>query len=219
MFRQITTLVKKDLLLELRQQHTLFGVILYVAATIYVLYLALGGDPDATTWNSLFWVFMLFICVNSVAKSFLQESRGRMLYFYSIASPVAFILAKLIYNLLLMLLMVLISLALYIFFLGNPTLHTAYFFAIAVFGGLSISMVFTLMSAIAAKANQNAALMAILGFPIILPLLMLVMRLNKRALGEVFEQGAVTQLTLIITGFDVLIIALAVILFPYIWKD
>ena len=219
MWQQITALVKKDFLLELRQQHTLYGVILYIASTIYVLYLALGDDPDATTWNSLFWVFMLFICVNTVAKSFLQESRGRMLYFYSIASPVAFILCKIIYNLVLMLLMVLISMALYVIFLGNPTVSFGYFAAIAIFGGLSVSMVFTLMSALAAKANQNAALMAILGFPIILPLLMMLMRLNKLAMGEVFEAGAAGQLALIVGGFDLLILALAIILFPYLWKD
>ena len=45
-------------------------------------------------------------------------------------------------------------------------------------------MVFTLMSAIAAKAQQNAALIAILGFPVILPILLLLMRLSQSAFAE-----------------------------------
>jgi heme exporter protein B len=80
-------------------------------------------------------------------------------------------------------------------------------------------MVFTLLAAIAARAQQNAALMAIMGFPIILPLLLLLMRLSKTAFGEVFRDGAVLQLCGLIIGLDVLIAGMALILFPYLWKD
>ncbi len=112
----IFTLLKKDLLLELRQQHTFYGVLLYIASTIFVLYLTIE-EPSSDVWNGLFWVIQLFVCVNTVAKSFIQESKGRMLYFYSVASPVQFIVAKLLYNILLMLLMSSISLLLFFIFL------------------------------------------------------------------------------------------------------
>ena len=93
------------------------------------------------------------------------------------------------------------------------------FTGIVILGGASISLVFTLMSAIAAKASHNAALMAILGFPVILPLLLLLMRLSKAAFNEVFREGALLNLTGLIIGLDALIIAMAVILFPYLWKE
>lgn len=218
MTRRIFALLKKDILLEFRQKHTFYGILLYIASTIFVLYLSID-NPDANVWNGLFWVIQLFVCVNAVAKSFLQESRGRMLYFYSIASPVEFIIAKMIYNLLLMVLMSLLSLLLFVIFLSNPLNNGLWFTGIVVLGGASISIVFTLMSAIAAKAQQNAALIAILGFPVILPQLLLLMRLSKAAFGEVFRQGAVMQLAGLIAGLDVLVIAMAVILFPYLWKD
>lgn len=218
MIARIFALLKKDVLLEWRQKHTFYGILLYIASTIFVLYLSME-EPDANVWNGLFWTIQLFICVNAVAKSFLQENRGRMLYFYSITSPVEFVLAKMIYNLLLMIVMSLISLLLFIIFLNNPIDKSLWFVGIAVLGGTSISMVFTLMSAIAAKAQQNAALMAILGFPVILPQLLLLMRLSKAAFAEVFKEGAVLELSAIIIGLDVLVIAMAVILFPYLWKD
>lgn len=218
MISRITTLLKKDILLEFRQKHTFYGILLYIASTIFVLYLSID-KPDANVWNGLFWVIQLFICVNAVAKSFLQESRGRMLYFYSIASPVEFIISKMFYNLLLMIVMSLLSLLLFVIFLDNPIDNGLWFVGIVVLGGASISIVFTLMSAIAAKAQQNAALIAILGFPVILPQLLLLMRLSKAAFAEVFREGAVLQLSGLIIGLDVLVIALAVILFPYLWKD
>src|SRR6185369_10206728 len=97
----IFTLFKKDLVLEIRQQYSFYGILLYIGATIFVLFMAID-EPESAVWNGLFWVIQLFICINAVAKSFLQESRGRMLYFYSIASPTSFVLAKLFFNSLLM---------------------------------------------------------------------------------------------------------------------
>ena len=218
MVTRILSLLQKDILLELRQKHTFYGILLYIASTIFVLYLSID-KPDANVWNGLFWVIQLFVCVNAVAKSFLQEGRGRMLYFYSIASPVEFIIAKMVYNILLMMLMSLLGLLLFSIFLTNPVNNMFWLTGIVILGGASISIVFTLMSAIAAKAQQNAALIAILGFPVILPQLLLLMRLSKAAFAEIFREGAVMQLALLITGLDVLVIALAVILFPYLWKD
>jgi heme exporter protein B len=218
MMKAVFSLLKKDVLLELRQQHTLYGILLYIASTVFVLSLSVN-ELDAKVWNGLFWVIQLFICVNAVAKSFLQESKGRMLYYYTIVSPVAFVLAKLFYNLILMLIMSLISLVLYSLLINYPVSNTIQFIGIVILGGTSISLVFTLMSAIAAKASNNAVLMAIMGFPVILPLLLLLMQLSKAAFNEIFKEGVVLQLTGLIISLDALIIAMAVILFPYLWKE
>jgi heme exporter protein B len=193
-------------------------VLLYIASTIFVLYLSIDA-PEANVWNGLFWVIQLFVCINTVAKSFLQESKGRMLYFYSVTSPVEFIISKLLYNIILMILMSMISLFLFFIFLSNPVSDMLRFMGIVILGGVGISMVFTLMSAIAGKAQQNAALIAILGFPVILPQLLLLMRLSKSAFAEVFKSGAVLQLTGLIIGLDVLVVVMAIILFPFLWKE
>ncbi len=216
--KKITALFKKDLLLEIRQQYTFYGILLYIASTIFVLYLAMG-QPEATAWNGLFWMNLLFICINAVAKSFLQESRGRMIYYYSIAGPLDFILAKLFYNVLLMLIMSLLSIVLFSFFLGSPFANTFQFLGITCLGGISISLVFTLLAAIAARANQNAALMAILGFPLIIPQLLLLVKISKSAFGEIFREDALLQMVLLLSGLDVMVILLSVILFPFLWKD
>ena len=215
---KIITLLKKDLLLETRQQHTFFGILLYVASTIFVLFLAVGR-PESTVFNALFWIVQLFVCVNAVAKSFLQESQGRMFYFYSISGPIHFIIAKLIYSAVIMLLMVIVSILLFTILMGNPIGNLLQFIGIACLGGFSLSLVFTLMAAIAAKAQQNAAIMAILGFPLIIPQLLLLMRLSKSAFGEVFRDGALLQISLLLLGLDLLVVVLAIVLFPFLWKD
>ncbi|MEP7277975.1 MAG: heme exporter protein CcmB [Bacteroidota bacterium] len=213
----ILALLKKDLLLEIRQQYSFYGVLLYVASTIFVLFLAMG-QPEAGVWNGLFWMIQLFVCVNAVAKSFLAETRGRMLYFYSIAGGRQFIIAKLIFNVLLMVIMTLTSWLLFAAFLGNPVIRALPFLGITILGGTSLSLVFTFLSAIAARAQQNAALMAIMGFPLIIPQLMLLMRISGIVFSDVI-QGGLLQMIVLLAGLDILVIALAIVLFPFLWKD
>ena len=214
--RYIYTLIKKDLLLEVRQQYSFYGILLYIMATIFVLYMTIR-EPEAKVWNGLFWVIQLFICINAVAKSFLQETRGRMLYFYSIVNPRDFILAKLVFNSVLMLLMSFLSILLFSLFLGNPVQKVLPFIGLVLLGGWSLSLVFTFLSAIAAKAQQNAAIMAILGFPIIIPQLMLLMQLSNTVFSD--KTGIAFSTLFLIMALDVLVVMLAVILFPFLWKD
>ncbi len=215
--QRLLALIKKDILLETRQQYTLYGVLLYVASTIFVVYLSMD-KPEDKTWNGLFWVIQLFVCINAVAKSFLAESRGRMLYFYSIAGAVDFVLSKLLFNALLMIVMSLLSLAIFTVLLGNPLENALQFVFITCLGGMSLSLVFTFLAAIAAKAQQQAALMAIMGFPIIIPQLLLLMKISTSAFSSVI-QGGWWQMVLLLVGLDLMVVALAVILFPFLWKD
>lgn len=216
-YKQFIVLLKKDILLEMRQQYTLYGIALYVLSTVFVLYMAMG-QPEEVVWNGLFWTIQLFISINAVAKSFLTENRGRMLYYYSIVSPQIFILSKLLLNAGLMLLMSLISLLLFILLLGNPLNNSLPFIGITLLGSCSISLVFTFLAAIAAKAQQQTALMAILGFPLLIPQLLILMKISNIAFASVL-QGGLLELILMLCGFDVLVIVLALILFPFLWKD
>ncbi len=213
----ITALIKKDVLLEIRQQYTFYGILLYVTSTIFVLFLAMG-EPEAMVWNGLFWMIQLFICVNAVAKSFLQESSGRMLYYYSIAGARDFILSKLIFNAALMIIMSITSLVLFRLLMGDVLAHPWKFVATVCLGGCSLSLVFTFLAAIAARARQNAALIAILGFPLIIPQVLLLMRISNTAFSDVL-QGGFFQMAALLAGLDMLVVALAVILFPFLWKD
>ena len=216
-FSQIWALFKKDLLLEIRQQYSFYGILLYVASTIFVLYLAMG-QPEGDVWKGLFWMIQLFVCVNAVAKSFLQEGRGRLLYFYSITGAANFILSKLLFSALLMLLMSLLSLGLFVLMLGDPMPETVRFLLISCLGGMSLSLIFTFLAAIAARAQQSSALMAILGFPLVIPQLLLLSKISNIAFGDVV-QGGLGWMIVVLAALDALIVALSLILFPFLWKD
>ncbi len=215
--QKILALLKKDILLETRQQYSLYGILLYVISTIFVIYLSMG-QPEDKVWDGLFWITQLFVCVNAVAKSFLQENKDRLLYFYSIAGARDFIISKLLFNLLLMIVMSLLSLAAFTLLLGNPLNNWLQFLGITILGGASISLVFTFLAAIAGKAQQSAALMAIMGFPIIIPQILILMKITTTSFSAIILEGW-WFLVFSLVGLDFLVIALAVILFPFLWKD
>lgn len=61
--------------------------------------------------------------------------------------------------------------------------------------------------------------MAILGFPLIVPQLLLLTRLSRLAYAEVFREGVALQVVLLLLALDLAIVVLSVILFPFLWKD
>ena len=191
-------------------------MLLYVGATIFVLYMAVES-PDTQTWNGLFWIIQLFISINAVAKSFLQESKSRMLYYQTISGPANFILAKLLFNSVLMLVMSALSFVLFALFMKYPVERSAIFVALVFLGGWSLSLVFTFLAAIASKAQQNAAIMAILGFPIIIPQLLMLTKVSAAAF-DVSTPVPLINIFLLLAS-DVLVVLLALILFPFLWKD
>lgn len=217
MANNLLVLVKKDMLMEWRQKHTLYGVALYVGSTVFAIYM-MSGQPEAKQWNTLFWLTQLFVAVNSVAKSFLQEHANRFRYYFTLVKPTTFLIAKMIYSTSIMLVMTLISLLLFSILLGWPLEQGGLFAVISIVGGLSLSAVFTFLSAIAARAQQNAALMAILGFPIVTPILMILSNLSLKAISPVYQPGWWT-LALVLLLLDVLVIILGIILFPFLWQE
>lgn len=216
MLHRILTLFRKDVLLEIRQQYAFYGVLLYAGSTIFVLYMTIE-QPDNSTWNGLFWIIQLFISINAVAKSFLQENRSRFLYYQTIAGAKEFILSKLLFNSVLMLVMSAVSFVLFALFMSLPIERLVSFILVMFLGSWGLSLVFTFLAALAARAQQNAAIMAILGFPIIIPQLLVLIRITT-SLASTSTPVPIGNVGLL-AGSDLLVVLLAVILFPFIWKE
>ncbi|HEY4798315.1 MAG TPA: heme exporter protein CcmB [Bacteroidia bacterium] len=218
MLNEISSLIKKEFLIEWRQRYALGGILLYVVATVFISFLSFRNIIEVNTWNALFWIIILFASINSSAKSFLQESKGRMLYYYTLCGPQAFVLAKIIYNAILMLVLSLICFAFYSLFMGNIVQNLPLFLLIITLGSIGISSLLSMMSAIASKAHNNFTIMAILSFPIIMPIIIVIIRLSQHAIDGT-DLYYNLKLFSILFSLDVIVIALAYLLFPYLWKE
>ncbi|MFD2201497.1 heme exporter protein CcmB [Shivajiella indica] len=221
MLKQIQTLVLKELTLEWRQKYALNGILLYVVSAVFITYLSVGarqGNISAQTWNALYWIIILFSAVNAVAKSFIQEHQGRQLYYYMIASPEAIIISKIVYNALLTLILALIGYLVFSIILGNPVEDQGLFLLNLTLGALGFSACLTMVSGIASKASNNATLMAILSFPVIIPILLMAIRVSKNAIdGLDWTVSADKLITLF--SINAIVAVTAFILFPYLWRS
>ena len=218
LLNEIKYLIEKEIKLELKQKYVLNGILLYLISTIFVTYLAFDRIIDVETWNSLFWIILLFVAVNGISKSFVQESPARHLYYYTITSPQAVLLAKVLYNLLLMAILSALSFILFLTLMGNAVVNIPLFLTALILGSFGLSSILTMMAAIASRASNNFSLMAILSFPIVLPLLTTLMKVSRMALVSNEWSGNGSFIIILLT-INVTVIILAYLLFPYLWRD
>jgi heme exporter protein B len=106
----------------------------------------------------------------------------------------------------------------YSILIGNPVQNMGLFLATLILGSMGLSSVLAMVSAIASKAGHGAALMPILSFPVLLPLLMTTIRLSKNAIDGL-DWAANQQFVIILLALNVMIIAMGYLLFPYLWKE
>ena len=223
LLKGVVQFMRLELKLEFRLKYAIAALLMYVLSTVYLVYFSLeyqGVREDLlpTIWSIFFWLIVLFTTVNATFRSFSKESYGRMLFYHNLMPARVFILGKILVNAFISLVLSLLTSVIFWVILGNPSQNMWVYFLALIIGTVGYSFLFTYISAIAAKAGSNASLSVILGFPLAIPLLTIIVKL----FGEAFRPE--TSLNFdnnvwIALGFNFIPLLLALILFPYIWRD
>ena len=217
----ILALIRKEILLEWRIRSALQGMLLYVVSTIFVCYLSFklkSGQLNVPTWNALFWMILLFVANISISKSFSQESSNRQYYYHFLCKPEEVIFSKIIYNTIILTILAFLCLICYSLVLGNPALDMGLFCLNLLLGAFGFSTTLTLIAGIAYKAGNNPTLMAILGFPIILPLLLMLLKIARNAIDGLAWGDSQDEL-ITIAALNLIMLACSYLLFPYLWRS
>jgi heme exporter protein B len=213
--------LKKELTLELRRKSVLAGLGLYLLSTVFIYYLTIGLNHHVLSpliWSALFWATLLFTAINTIAKSFIGEKKGLEIYYYSIAKPETVIISKMLYNFMLSVLMALIGFILFSVLLTNP-IHDLKTFSVALVltsAGFATSL--TLLSGVAAKANNSNIVMAVLSFPIVISILLMAIKITKNCIDGLEASASYDEL-LTLLAINCLVGAMSYLLFPYIWRS
>ncbi len=213
---EVKTVVRKEWTVEFRNKTSLLSVLFYLVAIIYINYIAFSANVKIETWNSILWVSLLLAHLLAIGRSFIGEN-DRTLYYYHLIKPSTLLVSKLLFGLgLSIALMILLIGLLSTLFPVLPDLTWPFYINLLV-GGSSLACTFTLVSSISSNSSNQGVLMAVLGFPLAIPILVVsVSNSRKLLLGANFEavkSGITTSFSLL-----VIIIALLFILFPYSWK-
>ena len=217
MVRAIYHAVAKDAFLELRRGYALGGLIVFVLCTVFIIYLSLV-EIEPEIWVALYWIAFLFLSVHAILKSFASESSRRFMYYYTLMAPEVLFVAKCIYNTFVLAGLGLIMFGALSLVTTSPVVNTWLFAATIGMGALGISLAFTFISAIAIKSDNSATLMTILSFPVIIPVFLSLIKLSKASL-EAAGTIPVTNSFLILGSIDLMLLALGLMMFPYLWKS
>ena len=220
MLKKIFTILYKDYRIELVQSHLFFSLGLYLISSIYIIYVSFQpfGILDMESWISIFWIIILFGAITSISKSFFQESNKRNYYYYYLYSPDELILSKLIYNFIFLSLISLFTFGFFILLIGNVITSTSFFLCLLVLGSFSISNCLTLVSAIGHQVKNNYIIISVLSFPIILPILLLLIKISKISSTE-FSWNLVQDDIYLLILLNIILLALTKILFTFLWRN
>ena len=203
-----------------KSKHSLGGLFLFAVSTVYAVYQVVRGRPDPDTWNALAWVILLFTAFNGVSRT-LEEDRPEVLaYLRTTVEPLHFMLARMLYNAVVLAGLSCAVLALMGFLLGLGTLQGPRL--LAFLGGMvltaaALGTTLTLLALIAARAGAGFGMTAILGLPLVLPVVMVATQLGAALMrgvvvGEVWLDFAFLGVLTLGAGI------LGAVLFPYLWR-
>ena len=221
MFQEVKTLVRKEILSELRNKTVLSSIVLYSLVVVFVIIQMFKTISDPIVWNALLWVIVLFTSINSVTKSFISESKSIQFYMYQLASPGAIILSKIIYNSIFVLFITGLTFLIYGVFLGFGPLNKVdigLYMVLFFLGCSGFAIVFTTISAIASRTNNNFGLMAVMSLPIILPFIYQLVEVSAFIMDGK-SWGEAWRFLLVIFSLNVATVILSYLLFPYLWRE
>lgn len=169
-------------------------------------------------WNVIFWVIVLFSTINQLIAQFSKENNQIYLYYYTLINPVYFILSKIIFHTIYSCFIALITFFIFSIWFGSPVENYSMILLSIVLGSCSFAILFTLTTALSKGLQNNAVLTAILGFPLAIPLITMVSKVSREAFFTTQSDNFMINVSILI-AFNVLMLVLSVILYPYIWRE
>lgn len=214
-------LFQKDLYSELRTRYAINSLAMFIVVTISVILFSIGNEKISEFLaGGLFWVVIFFTAMSGLSRAFVsEEERGTTLTLQLIASPTTVFSGKLFYNIILVFTMNIVVALLYSALFEAFVIRNLFLFISAfILGNIGIGISSTIIAAIIAKASSKGTLYPVLAFPILLPLILILIELTKQSIdGTSFEEMSIEMLVLF--SYDVVMFSASYLLFDFIWKD
>jgi heme exporter protein B len=210
----------KDWRCELRTRYALNTIVLFALSTLVIVSLALGplgtrpGDRAAVL-PVVLWLILLFASAAGLPRGFAHEEETHTATALRLsATPSALFCGKLLYSLTLLAALEALVVPLFLAMVQLDVEHPGRLAAALLAGGFGLAAGSTVVAAIVAQARGKAALFSVLAFPVLVPLLLLVVALTRSAVGGGPAEGALQQLLL----YDASVTVAGLMLFPAIWN-
>lgn len=219
--RQVGALLWKDLLAELRTRELLGGMVVFALLVLLIFNFAfdLRVDNVAAVAPGVLWVAFTFAGILGLGRSFiLEKDRGSLDGL--LVAPIdrgAIYLAKLLGNLLFMLIVELIAVPVFISFF-NFGIATPELALIVFLGTAGFAAVGTLFSAMAANTRAREVMLPIMIFPVSVPVVIASVEATALALSGGPLANRVGWIELL-AAFDLIFGILCFVVFDYVVEE
>lgn len=218
---QSRAVVRKDIHSELRTRYGISALLLFsVTAVVLVVFAAAGEPVPRPIVSAMLWTVMVFTAMTGLGRAFVsEEERGTALFLRINSTPLAVYLGKLFTNAVIATIINLFSVMMFLGFAvlsDTPPLHTLAFVVGA--GSICLAIVLTIVSAIVAKAQTRSAILPVLSFPLLVPVLLLGTRATTQALAG-FDFAEIASSVILMLSYGGIVLVISTWLFEIIWSD
>ncbi len=209
----------KDWKSEARNLYALNTLALFAVTTLVLVSVGLGpmgvDAAGAQVLPFLLWIVLLFATSAGLPRAFVQEEETHTATALRLAArPSTVFWGKLAFSLSLTWGLEILVAPLFLAMVQLDVAAPGQFIAALAAGGFGLAAASTVIAAIIAQARGRATLFAVLSFPILIPLLLLVVELTRDAVGGFASDAVLRQLLL----YDGTVAVAGAMLFPAIWN-
>ena len=220
--RKIVAIVAKDIAAELRTREMLSSMFVFALLVILIFNFAfdLRADNQRTLAPGVLWVAIAFAGMLGLSRSFIMEKdRGSMEGL--LLAPVdrsAIYLGKMLGNVLFITVVEVVILPIFIVLFNLSAEDLPLLAGVMLLGTVGFAGVGTLFSAMAIHTRAREVLLPILLFPVVIPVMLASVKLTAAILDRVAFDEVQNWFSLLV-AFDVIFMALSVILFDFVVEE
>ena len=214
-------LVWKDLVQEWRSRDVLTSMFAFAVLSLFIFNYALELSPidRAEIAPGLIWVVMVFAGTLGLNRSFAAEQDQGSFEGLMMAVPELSViyLAKMITNLLMMFGLAILVIPIYSL-LYNQSLFDLRFFGILMLGAWGYSAAGTLISSMTVQTRMRDLLLAVLLFPLLLPVNMAVVKSGSAIIAASSVPEFQSWINLLLV-YDVIMTVVSIMVFEYVIRE
>ncbi|HET9026070.1 MAG TPA: heme exporter protein CcmB [Trueperaceae bacterium] len=216
---------RKDFLQELRSRATTVATLFFSGITLVMMAFGLGRDPAlmANAAPGVLWVALAFAGVISSAQSFqadLEEGALEQLLLLPVSRAAVYLgklLASWLYLSVLGIVMLPVAFALYG---ASAPAETWWVLVLTVIlGGLGFAVIATFYAGLTANLQAREALLPVLMFPVIVPVMLGAVRATESALLGGADIGLAASWLQLLAGFDLVYLVVCSSIFHFVVDD
>jgi heme exporter protein B len=213
----VWAILRKECRSEWRTRFGLNSALLFAVASLTGVSLAIGRLGDRTdVLAALLWVVILFAALASLGHAFVREVEGQtMTLLRLVASPTAIASGKLLFNLAFLAVVELVTVPLFLAFMGAPAPRWGPFLAVLLLGSLALAVTSTIVGAVIAQTRGRGALFAAVS----LPLVLLVLAAAVSGTRAQWAGGSAASELRLLGSYVVAMLAASVLLYDHLWED